>query len=156
MRKLIFATGLVALGAGSVRAADADFFEKKVRPVFVEHCYKCHSAQAPKLRGGLRLDTVAGIRTGGETGPLFVPGKPKESLLVAALRHEDKAMPPTGKLPEGVINDVAAWVERGAVLPTEVASSPAPRGVPHPRRRSAALGVPAAEAVGCPRRQGRD
>jgi hypothetical protein len=127
LRKLIFATGLVALCAGGVRAADADFFEKKVRPVFVEHCYKCHSAQAQKLRGGLRLDTVAGIRKGGETGPLFVPGKPKESLLVAALRHEDLAMPPTGKLPENLINDVVAWVERGAVLPEEVASAPAPR-----------------------------
>src|SRR5258708_4225429 len=127
LRKLIFATGLVALCAGGVRAADADFFEKKVRPVFVEHCYKCHSEQAKKVRGGLRLDTVAGIRKGGERGPLFVPGKRKESLLVAALRHEDRAMPPTGKLPESVINDIAGWVERGAALPKEVASAPAPR-----------------------------
>jgi hypothetical protein len=127
LRNLVFATGLVVFGAGGVRAADADFFETKVRPVFVEHCYKCHSAQAKKLRGGLRLDTVAGIRKGGETGPLFVPGKPKESLLVAALRHEDKTMPPSGKLPESVINDVAAWVERGAVLPKEAATAPAPR-----------------------------
>ena len=81
LRTLAFVTALVVLSPGSVRADDgSDFFEKKVRPVFVEHCYKCHSADAEKgkkLRGGLRLDTVAGIRKGGESGPLFVPGKPK-------------------------------------------------------------------------------
>lgn len=125
---LAFATGLVALCTSSVRAdVEADFFEKKIRPVFVEHCYKCHSSQARKLKGELRLDTLAGIRKGGATGPLFVPGKPKESLLVSVLRHEDMAMPPGGKLPDSVINDVAGWIERGAALPREVASGPAPR-----------------------------
>jgi len=45
-------------------AADegADYFEKKVRPVLAEHCYKCHSAAAKKERGGLTLDTRAGLR----------------------------------------------------------------------------------------------
>lgn len=125
---LVFMPVLVALCSNSVRAeTEVDFFEKKIRPVFVEHCYKCHSAQSKKLRGELRLDTVAGIRKGGESGPLFVPGKVKESLLVTALRHEDTAMPPSGKLPENIINDVVAWIERGAALPQEVASAPTPR-----------------------------
>ena len=128
LRDLVFAMGLAALCTSSVRAdADVDFFEKKIRPVFVEHCYQCHSAQAKKLRGELRLDTIAGIRQGGETGPLFVPGKPKESLLVKKLRHEDGAMPPDGKLPDRILNDVVVWIERGAALPTEVGSSPTPR-----------------------------
>src|SRR5262245_44969001 len=123
LRDFVFALGLVALCTSSVCAdADVDFFEKKIRPVFVEHCYRCHSAQAKKLRGELRLDTLAGIRKGGETGPLFVPGKPKESLLVKVLRHEDMAMPPNGKLPDPILNDVAGWIERGAALPKEVAS----------------------------------
>src|SRR5688572_17208263 len=110
LRNPVLVAGLLALCTEGVRAdAEVDFFEKKVRPVFVEHCYKCHSALAKKLKGELRLDTTAGIRKGGETGPLFVPGKPKESLLVTALRHEEMAMPPGGKLSDGIINDVVAW-----------------------------------------------
>ncbi len=126
LRALVVVMGLVVLGPDGVRA-DADFFEKKIRPVFVEHCYSCHSAQAKKLRGELRLDTVAGLRKGGETGPLFVPGKPKESLLITVLRHEDGAMPPSGKLPENIISDVVAWIERGAALPLETTAGPTPR-----------------------------
>jgi hypothetical protein len=128
LRTLALVAALAVLGPGTARAdGGGDFFEKKVRPVFAEHCYKCHSGQAKKLKGGLRLDTVAGIRKGGDTGPLFVPGKPKQSLLVTALRHEDVAMPPDGKLPDAVVNDVVAWVERGAPLPAEAAAGPAPR-----------------------------
>jgi cytochrome c553 len=128
LRNLAVVTGLLAVCTGGGRAeADGDFFEKKIRPVFVAHCYQCHSAQAKKLKGELRLDTLAGIRKGGETGALFVPSKPKESLLVSALRHEDMAMPPKGKLPDAIINDVVGWIERGAALPPEVASAPTPR-----------------------------
>lgn len=128
LRNLAFVAALVALCPGTGRTDDGgDFFEKKVRPVFVEHCYKCHSDQAKKPKGGLRLDTVAGIRKGGDTGPLFVPGKPKQSLLVSSLRHEDMAMPPGGKLPDAVINDVVAWVERGATLPADATAGPTPR-----------------------------
>src|SRR2546429_9821 len=65
-------------------AADPDgvsFFEKKIRPVLVEYCYKCHSAEAQakkKLRGALRLDTREGLLVGGDTGPAIVPGKAKD------------------------------------------------------------------------------
>lgn len=58
-----------------------EFFEKKVRPVLVEHCYSCHSKDAKKQRGGLLLDTKAGLRKGGVSGPALVPGKPKESIF---------------------------------------------------------------------------
>jgi hypothetical protein len=128
LRNLAFVVALAAFTPGTGRADEgADFFEKKVRPVFVEHCYKCHSAQLKKSKGGLVLDSVAGIRKGGDTGSLFVPGKPKQSLLIAVLRHEEMAMPPNGKLPDGVVNDVVAWIERGASLPAEAASGPTPR-----------------------------
>jgi hypothetical protein len=128
LRNLALTVALVVIGSGSARAdGGVDFFEKKIRPVFVEHCYKCHSDQTKKLKGGLRLDTVAGIRKGGDSGPLFTPGKPKQSLLITVLRHEDMAMPPNGKLPDTVINDFVAWVEKGAPLPAEAANNPTPR-----------------------------
>src|SRR5262245_43846496 len=64
-----------------------ELVERKIRPVLVEHCYKCHSRQASKQRGGLLLDTRQSLRRGGDSGPPIVPGKPAESLLVQSLRH---------------------------------------------------------------------
>ena len=76
---------LLAIPALAAGAEDAEFFEKKVRPLLVERCYECHSAE--KIgKGGLRLDTREGWQTGGDTGTALVPGKPEESLLITAIR----------------------------------------------------------------------
>ena len=88
--------------------ADLDFFEQKIRPVLVQHCYSCHSVAAEekkKLQGGLYLDSAASVLTGGETGPAIVKGKTAESLLLKALKFEGLEMPPTGKRPAEVISD---------------------------------------------------
>jgi Protein of unknown function (DUF1553)/Protein of unknown function (DUF1549)/Planctomycete cytochrome C len=105
------------------------FFESKIRPVLVEQCYSCHAADAKKVCGELLLDTRAGIRRGGESGPSVVPNHADESLLLDALRHESFEMPPDRKLPESIIADFETWIEMGApdpregaprLLPTEV------------------------------------
>jgi Protein of unknown function (DUF1553)/Protein of unknown function (DUF1549)/Planctomycete cytochrome C len=95
------------------------FFEQKIRPVLVQHCYSCHSAEAKKPRGGLLLDSRAGVVKGGASGPAVVPGKANESLLIQALRYDELAMPPQGKLPPQVIADFERWVARGAPDPRE-------------------------------------
>src|ERR1019366_5502610 len=95
------------------------FFEQKIRPVLVAHCYECHSAGAKKSRGGLRLDTRAGLLEGGDSGPSLVPGKPESSLLIKALRHEETAMPPKNKLPAAVVADFVRWIEMGAPDPRD-------------------------------------
>lgn len=103
-------------------AEQLEFFENRIRPVLVEHCYKCHSAEAAKennLEGGLSVDTRAGLLTGGESGPALAPGDPDESLLLKALRYEDYEMPPSGKLPDHVIADFAKWIEAGAADPRD-------------------------------------
>src|SRR3954454_21691821 len=92
---LIFAAA--TLGVQSFGAEDGlEFFEKRVRPVLAEHCYECHSAEAKKLKGKLRLDSREEMLRGGETGPAVVPGKPEESLLITAVEYHDKdlRMPP--------------------------------------------------------------
>ena len=97
-----------------------DFFEKKIRPVLAERCYKCHSASAEKLKGGLLLDTREGILKGGETGkPSVVPGDAEASLLIEAVRYgnEDLQMPPKERLTEQQIADFVAWINAGAVDP---------------------------------------
>jgi hypothetical protein len=101
-------------------APDADeFFEMRVRPVLVQHCYRCHSTAAGKSKGGLRLDSHAGLMQGGDSGPALVPGDPDASRLIRAVRQTDKRlrMPPRGKLSETQIADLTAWVKRGAPDP---------------------------------------
>jgi hypothetical protein len=121
---LILAAASVVSGRLSARAADdpagIEFFEKKVRPVLIDHCYPCHSAKSEKVRGGLLLDTRDGLRKGGETGPAIVPGDPEKSLLISAVRYKnaDLRMPPKGKkLSTGQIADLETWVKMGAPDP---------------------------------------
>ncbi len=122
----IIATGVVA---GHARAtppvappttkAQNDFFESRIRPVLVEKCGKCHAANLPSPKGGLVLDTKAGLRKGGRDGVILVPGKPSESRLLAAIRYSDPdiEMPPSGKLPDAVVADFERWISSGAYDP---------------------------------------
>jgi cytochrome c553 len=100
------------------------FFEKNIRPVLADKCYKCHSAQSDKVKGGLLLDTREGIRAGGDSGHAVVPNDLKESLLVKALHWQDKdlRMPPEkdgGKLPDNIIADFEKWITMGAPDPRD-------------------------------------
>jgi hypothetical protein len=105
-------------------AQQVAFFETKIRPVLVEKCYQCHSADAEKIKGGLVLDTREGIRRGGDSGPGIVPGDPEKSLVIEAIRftNPDMEMPPAksgGKLPDQVIADFEQWVRMGAADPRD-------------------------------------
>jgi hypothetical protein len=126
-----FAICLVSGLAGVVHAAapaatpeGIEFFETHIRPVLVAKCYECHSAKAKVLKGNLRLDTAAGVLTGGESGPAIVPNKPEDSLLISALRYESNEMPPSGKLPDAVINDFVKWISLGAPDPRHESATP--------------------------------
>lgn len=106
--------------SGAQDQAGLDFFEQKIRPVLVQHCYACHSqesASAGKLKAQLYLDTAAGIASGGESGPVLVPGKSGESSLLKAVRYDGLEMPPSGKLPDEVAADFARWIDLGAPDP---------------------------------------
>jgi len=110
--------------------ADIEYFEKKIRPVLVDHCYKCHSAASKEAKGGLLLDTRDGLLKGGESGPTIVPGKPDQGLLLKALRHADGLkMPPKGKLGEAVVADFTKWIEMGAPDPREGKSTFTPKRI---------------------------
>ena len=99
-----------------------DFFEKKIRPVLVEHCYKCHSDRAKKLKGGYRLDLRGAMRRGGDSGrAAVVPDKPEESQLITALEYlnPDLQMPPKKRLPVSVVADFRAWIRMDAPDPRD-------------------------------------
>jgi hypothetical protein len=124
---LIFALASSSFAGENPTSEQLAFFEKKIRPVLADNCYKCHSERAEKIKGGLVLDTREGIRRGGDNGPAVVPGKLEDSLLIEAVRYQnsDFAMPPKkegGKLPDTVIKDFEAWVQMGAPDPREAAA----------------------------------
>jgi len=104
-----------------------EFFEKKIRPVLLESCYGCHSAQARKPQGGLLLDSREAMLRGGASGqPAVVPGDPERSLIIAAIRYTDPKlqMPFGGKLPDRVVKDFEEWVRMGAPDPRQAAAAP--------------------------------
>ena len=101
----------------AVSAEDRIFFENKIRPVLVEHCYECHSADSEEVGGKLLLDTREGVLDGGESGPAIAVGKPDESRIIQALRYDGIEMPPEKPLPKTVVNDFVKWVRLGAPDP---------------------------------------
>ncbi len=115
----------IALSEESVPNAGATFFREKIEPVLKKECFSCHSAHAKEIKGGLRLDTRNGLRTGGDSGAVLVEGKAEKSLLVQAIRHEgDLMMPPEKpKLSAQIIADFAKWIEMGAPDPREDVSA---------------------------------
>lgn len=73
------------------------FFSETISPLLEKHCIGCHGPE--EQEGGLRLDSVTGISTGGKSGSAVVPGAVDESLLMSALQYMDEAlqMPPEEK-----------------------------------------------------------
>src|SRR5690348_4287692 len=98
--------GALAVTAFAQESA-SDRFEKKICPVLAQRCYPCHSSSTAVPQGGLRLDSAAGIRRGGNSGVAVTPGNPESSLLIRAIRYRDKSlkMPPGGALSPDIVAD---------------------------------------------------
>src|ERR1043165_5561600 len=115
--------GFLPCLAADLTSSQIQFFENKIRPVLANNCYKCHSQQAEKVKGGLLLDTKEGLLKGGENGPVIVPGDPEKSVLIKAVRYSDPDLqmpPPRGggkKLSDSEVADLVAWVKMGAPDP---------------------------------------
>lgn len=93
------------------------FFESKIRPLFIKHCYDCHGPD--EQESDLRMDSFQGIVKGGKAGSFVVPGKPAQSLLITAVQYQtpDLQMPPDEKLSKQEIEDLTNWVKIGAPYP---------------------------------------
>lgn len=106
------------------------FFREQVRPILTEHCLRCHNPRRAKRSGGLDQTTIAGLLTGGWGGPAIVPGRPKESLLIGAVRWDDPElkMPKSGdRLAEEQIAALEKWIADGAAWEAwELPADPAP------------------------------
>ncbi|HSY18337.1 MAG TPA: PSD1 and planctomycete cytochrome C domain-containing protein, partial [Candidatus Acidoferrales bacterium] len=132
MKRFLLLLSVVFLSANSWRTLAADltpsqleFFESKIRPILSDSCYKCHSAGADKVKGGLLLDSRDAVLRGGDSGKVIVPGDPEASLLIKAVRYADPdlQMPKNKKLPDDQIAALEQWVKMGAPDPRVATAS---------------------------------
>ena len=116
---LCFASIPLLASAKDLTREQIEFFEKKVRPVLVNNCYRCHSKEATSLKGSLYLDSRSGVLSGGEAGPAIILGKPEQSLLFKAVSYQQSKlkMPPKTKLADKDIRILEAWIKMGAPDP---------------------------------------
>jgi hypothetical protein len=119
---LVLLATVPPVAAQMVNAGTPEFFESKIRPILANNCYGCHTNSQ---LGGLRLDSLEGMKKGGKRGAALVPGDAENSLLIKAVRQTDPAlkMPYGGKLKASEIADLEAWVKAGAAWPARTASA---------------------------------
>lgn len=112
---------LIAASQAFAQTNSVEFFEKQIRPLFVEKCYECHFREQ---KGGLRLDSRSSLLVGGKSGPSIVPGTPEASLLIQAItrQHPDIKMPPKTPLSESEQKALIQWVQMGATWPEPIAN----------------------------------
>jgi hypothetical protein len=117
------------LPGGEAPRPGAVDYTGEIKPILSKRCYACHGALHHKA--GLRLDTAALMRKGGESGPAVVPGHSDESLIVDAITGRDGwRMPPESEgsaLSTAEVARITAWIEQGAKAPADERSQPDPR-----------------------------
>jgi Protein of unknown function (DUF1553)/Protein of unknown function (DUF1549)/Planctomycete cytochrome C len=125
VRRLVYLAVVIALAPSAF--PQAEFFESRIRPVLVTHCYACHDST--KATSGLNLTSKGGWERGGSRGTAIRPGDPDASLLYRAVSYRDPTlkMPPGGKLPETAIADLREWIAQGAYDPRTGAPAAAPQ-----------------------------
>lgn len=116
---LLGAVFLIAIPAAPGQTVD---YARDIKPIFAASCYACHGAI--KQRGGLRLDTVAAMKDGGDHGASLVPGKADDSVLLKHIRGDKgfKRMPPESEgeaLKPAQIAAIKRWIEQGAPAPKD-------------------------------------
>ncbi|HEY2894690.1 MAG TPA: c-type cytochrome domain-containing protein, partial [Pirellulales bacterium] len=124
---VVHALIVTPVGAAPPDPADAariEFFEQRVRPLLVEHCFACHGPR--KQEAGLRLDSRAALEKGSDNGPVVDWKDVAVSRLVSAIRYDNPElqMPPepAGKLPDAAIAAIQSWLAAGAIWPDETAA----------------------------------
>lgn len=118
---IVFSLPALSHALPEEQMSGSEYFERKVRPLLIKHCYDCHSEQEGEQKGGLLLDRESGWLEGGDSGKAVVPGQLGASLLIQAVtrRNEDIAMPPKYALEEEEINIFRRWIKDGAAGPIE-------------------------------------
>src|SRR5580658_6080539 len=140
----IFAPALAAFGCGlgllCPAAAEPLQFNRDIRPILSDRCFKCHGPDKDSRKAGLRLALAEGAYAEREKTHerAVVPGKPEQSLLCRKIFAADPAdaMPPTNSnlsLTAPEKERLRRWIAEGARYQPHWAFVPLPESVPLPR-----------------------
>lgn len=126
IRHSAFLLLLIVTASASIQAQDPSspgFFESRIRPILIEHCIECHGES--QKEAGLQLSSGQGFNHGSDSGKIFDPDLPDESLILRAIRYtDDVRMPPEGRLSDEQIRSMEQWIKAGAAWPADVATEP--------------------------------
>lgn len=123
----VWTTWALLLSSALANEPGTDLYVADVKPLLKTKCVACHGAL--KQESGLRLDTGAFIRAGGDSGPAAVAGKADESLLLERVMADDgERMPPEGEpLTAEQVAKLRRWIEAGAASPGNEVTPQDPR-----------------------------
>jgi hypothetical protein len=107
---------------GAPAAAQLAIYSEKIRPLLAERCFSCHGGL--KQEAGLRLDTVALMVEGGESGGVVTKGDPAASLILERVSDTDPVtrMPPEGEgepLSAEQLAMLKDWIKAGCPAPAD-------------------------------------
>ncbi len=111
--------GTIAEEPSALKATPEEFewFEREIRPLLAEHCFSCHSSTVEHPKGGLRLDSRAGLMAGGDSGPAAIAGDVDGSMIVDAVQRTTLEMPPDKPLNPREQAKIIRWVKLGLPWP---------------------------------------
>jgi mono/diheme cytochrome c family protein len=95
-------------------------FNRDIRPIFSDTCFACHGPDENKVKGKLRLDSLAAAQRGGKSGEAaIIPGHPEKSSVMKRLltTDTDDHMPPADfhkVLSKQQVALVERWIKEGA------------------------------------------
>lgn len=114
-------SGVLAGSSKSTQRAQTLDFNRDIRPILANNCFKCHGSDPAGVMAGLRLDDAKSATSALKDGKhAIVPGRPNESELVRRImaKDEDERMPPpfTHKsLKDSEKQTIIKWIEEGAI-----------------------------------------
>ena len=136
-RAALLGVGLALLDFGCLQAAEKLEFNRDIRPLLSDRCFKCHGPDKASRKADLRLDQSesAYAERKKSHGHAIVPGKPDQSLLVKRIfsTDEDERMPPQKSnlsLAPEEREKIRRWIAEGAEYQPHWAFIPLPDSVP--------------------------
>ena len=118
--KLSIVAALFAALYAQAQTAERIDFNREIRPILAEKCWRCHGPDAANLKVPLRLDSEAPIKADlGRGRRAAVPGSPEQSEIVRRIRAADDSlrMPPVysgSSLTQREISLLTEWIRQGA------------------------------------------
>src|SRR3954466_8202318 len=118
LRALVLA-GALANARGEEPLPETVEFNRDIRPIFSDVCYKCHGPDKAKRKAELRLDVEASAKAKHDDGFAILPGLPEESELIRRITTSDADdhMPPADEgrqLTKRQVELLRRWIAQGA------------------------------------------